>query len=91
MCKFVPLNLKTSDMIIKLFKTSKIFFAAIAWCACVRGPKNGELKEVEYLKAGRKTGSIMTEHRQKSLTPDEVLKEFKEGNNRFKNGDITLR
>jgi carbonic anhydrase len=42
-------------------------------------------------KAPHALNHVMTKAEQETLTPDQVLQEFKEGNERFKNGNVTQR
>jgi carbonic anhydrase len=59
----------------------------LAW-ACHKGTKNEEVKSSQVAIANR---HVMTKAEQDSLTPEQVLQEFKDGNERFKNGNMTQR
>ncbi|MDN3677367.1 carbonic anhydrase family protein [Flavobacterium paronense] len=47
--------------------------------------------DLDYSKTTFINHSVLTKEQQQALTPDEVLKQFKEGNNRFRKNDITIR
>ena len=56
--------------------------------ACDSNSKNDEIKSS---KLGYQHRHVITKAEQDSLTPDQVLQEFKDGNERFKNGNLTQR
>ena len=63
-----------------------IFIAvAILFCGCK------SKADLDYSKATFTNQSVLTKEQQQALTPDEVLNQFKEGNSRFRNSDITIR
>ena len=77
---------------IKNQKMTKVKFNLVAFAlagqllvACNSGEKNKNLTQEI------KNRHVMTKAEQDSLTPDQVLQEFIEGNNRFKQGNITQR
>lgn len=47
--------------------------------------------DFHYSKSSYINHSVLTKEQQQALTPDEVLKQFKEGNERFKKSDVTIR
>ena len=47
--------------------------------------------DLEYSKATIINHSVHTKEQQQALTPDEVLKQFKEGNERFRKSEFTIR
>ncbi|WP_319799857.1 carbonic anhydrase family protein [Flavobacterium sp. N1994] len=46
---------------------------------------------LDYSKATIINHSVHTKEEQQAITPDEVLKQFKEGNERFRNSELTIR
>jgi len=47
--------------------------------------------DFDYKNATYINHSVLTKEQQQALTPDEVLKQFKSGNERFRNSDVTVR
>lgn len=67
-----------------------ILFQFITACNTSIENKNQE-EEIQPLIVPFNNKHIMTKAEQDSLTPDEVLQEFKDGNERFNSGNITQR
>jgi carbonic anhydrase len=68
---------------------TKRFLILIATTALLYGCKSKA--ELDYSKATFINHSVITKEQQQALTPDEVLKQFKEGNERFRKSDVTIR
>lgn len=76
-------------MIKETLKLTGILLVVQLFSACQPAAKkenNG--KSIDAALTGR---HVMTKAEQAALTPEQVLQEFKEGNQRFKNGNITQR
>jgi len=58
--------------------------------ACSPGSKKAN-ESMDSTKLNYQVRHVMTKAEQDSLTPDQVLQEFKDGNERFKNGNVTQR
>ena len=78
--------------------TKNIFQAAVFAIAlqllgaCNSGAKDGHLKEeAKASGVAAKHRHVMTKAEQDSLTPEQVLRELKEGNERFNSGNVTQR
>ena len=79
-------------MIKKLFKVTVIVIAAQMFSSCYTTTKNVRTqKETTSSFDVYKQRHVMTKTEQDSLTPEQVLLEFKEGNHRFNTGNVTKR
>jgi len=74
----------------KLLNSIAHVIAIQIFLACNSGTKKGK-EDVTSSNMVNKNRPVMTKAKQDSLTPKLVLQEFKEGNERFKNGNITQR
>lgn len=77
---------------IKLLSALMIF-ALIASCNCKDEAKNEkqEANKQEQITKAKIVEKVMTKEEQKKLTPDEVIKRFKDGNKRYMNSELTTR
>lgn len=71
-----------------IFQITTIALVVQLLVACDLDSKKEEIKSS---KLGYRHRHVITKAEQDSLTPDQVLQEFKDGNERFKNGNITQR
>jgi carbonic anhydrase len=78
-------------MAIKESSSGIPFFSILLNWAHALNTKTSNRRNLKAVKSNWNASHIMTKERQESLTPEEVLQEFKEGNQRYKNGNITLR
>lgn len=71
-------------------KNAIIFSVAIYFCSCT---ENSDTAKIEVQTDSNKIVArhIMTKESQAKLTPEEVLKDLMDGNQRFRNGNITQR
>ena len=75
-----------------LLKITIVFMTVALIVSC-----NSKLKyqkvdnDLKQVKLAYTSNHVMTKAEQDSITPEEVLKEFKNGNHRFKTGNATLR
>lgn len=86
----MALNKTLRKMIKIVFQIIAFVIAVQILAACDLGTKK-ENGGVKSSKLGSQHRHIMTKADQDALTPAHVLQEFKEGNERFKNGNITQR
>ncbi len=77
-------------MIMKIFNF--VILAATIQCftACITNTKKAN-GNITSLNVANKSRHVMTKAEQDALTPEQVLQEFKEGNERFRNGNVTQR
>jgi carbonic anhydrase len=79
---------------IKHFKTVLTLFAATLLFSCNEGVKTDALitesKDSTEMKM-QVVSHVMTKEEQAALTPDDVLQQFKDGNERFHSGNVTVR
>ena len=79
-------------MVKNLFYASAFAIALQLLSSCNAGIKNDKANEkVETTKVAFKHSHVLTEAERDSLTPEQVLQEFKDGNKRFNDGQITQR
>ena len=79
-------------MIKNLIKITAVAITVQAFIGCNPSTKNENPKtNAEIQKTTYKNRHVMTKAEQDSLTPDQVLQEFKDGNERFNSGNITQR
>ncbi len=62
-----------------------LFITTLLFCGCK------SKATLDYPKSSLINHSVLTKEQQQSLTPDDVLKQFKDGNERFRKSDYTLR
>ena len=70
--------------------TNTYFFLILFTCVILFGgckPK----ANLDYSKSTYINHPVLTKEQQQALTPDMVLKQFKEGNERFRKSDVTIR
>lgn len=63
-----------------------IFIAVMILCSGCKSKA-----DLDYSKATFINHTVLTKQEQQALTPDDVLKQFKEGNDRFKKSNVTSR
>jgi carbonic anhydrase len=68
---------------------TKSFLILIAATTLLCGCKSKA--DFDYSKSSYINHSLLTKEQQQALTPNEVLKQFKEGNDRFRKSDVTIR
>ena len=73
-----------------LFNLTALAVAIQVLVACNSDTKKGK-EDITSSNVVNKNRHVITKAEQDSLTPQQVLQEFKEGNNRFKNGTVTQR
>ena len=80
------------------FKVIAMLVMATVLFSCTEGAKKAETDTTNGISTTRiledtKNGDshVMTKEEQSKLTPDQVLQDFKDGNNRFHSGNTTLR
>ncbi len=71
-----------------IFKSALLFVSATLLWSCT--PKTEEAKEV-VTEEPALVKEVMTAEQQKALTPDQVLQQLKDGNARFRSGNMTQR
>ena len=77
-------------MIIRLIKIGSLFMNLFLIASCsIKIHSNKQDSNLDYL--ANISNHVMTKAEQESITPDEVLQEFKDGNNRFNSGNATIR
>ena len=79
-------------MINNLIKITLLAITVQTFISCNSSTKN-EIPQTtaETQKTNYKNSHVMTKAEQNSLTPDQVLQEFKDGNERFNSGNVTQR
>jgi carbonic anhydrase len=83
---------KTKEMIKKLFNIAVLIIAIQLLWGCNSGAKNRDADEtIKSSKATYENRHVTTKAEQDLLNPEQVLQEFKDGNERFKNGNMTQR
>ena len=86
------MDFKTTKMIKNLIKVTLLTITVQTFIGCNSNTKKGNPETVsETPKTIYERRHVMTKAEQDSLTPDKVLQEFIEGNERFNNGNITER
>ncbi|WP_435355392.1 carbonic anhydrase family protein [Emticicia sp. SJ17W-69] len=78
-------------MIQKLLTVSTIMVSLTHFWACDSSTKKSKAEVVNQSSSVKKNSHVMTKVEQDLLTPADVLQDFKDGNNRFKNGNTTQR
>lgn len=79
-------------MIKNLIKLTLISLTVQGFIGCNSGTKNeNDQTTAKIQKTTYKNRHVMTKSEQDSLTPDQVLQEFKDGNERFNSGNVTQR
>ena len=79
-------------MVKNLFYASAFVIALQLLSSCNAGIKNDKVNEkVKTSEVAFKHRHVLTKAERDSLTPEQVLQEFKDGNERFNNGQITQR
>lgn len=79
-------------MINNLIKITALAIIVQAFIGCNSSTKNENLQTIaETKKTTYKNRHVMTKAEQDSLTPEQVLQEFKDGNERFNSGNVTQR
>ncbi|MDX5420967.1 MAG: carbonic anhydrase [Hymenobacteraceae bacterium] len=71
-----------------------IYFAIYGCCLALASCRTGEQASGRTAGVNQQEGlieQVLTAEEQAALTPDEVLQSFKEGNQRFRNNDLTRR
>lgn len=63
-----------------------IVMLAITLCGGCKSQADFDFSKSSYI-----NHSVLTKEQQQALTPDEVLRQFKEGNERFRKNDVTIR
>lgn len=75
-----------------IIKFSIPFLLLIAFCACSSKINKADTSKKATVDEGVSMAMhLMTKSKQDSLTPDQVLQEFKDGNERFNSGKVTQR
>ena len=86
------MDFKTTNMIKNLIRVTLLTIAVQTFIGCNSNTKKGNSETVPVTpKTIHERRHMMTKAEQDSLTPDKVLQEFIEGNERFNNGNITER
>ena len=87
------LNKKTKKMMKNLIKVTILAIAVQAFIGCNSSTKNEnpQITTAETHKTTNMNSHVITKAEQDSLTPDQVLQEFKDGNERFNSGNVTQR
>ena len=74
------------------FKILVVAFIATAMVACNDGKPEDKTTEILVMEeTGGIVQEVLTQEERDALTPDDVLKSFKEGNKRFINNNLTAR
>lgn len=87
-------TIKSTGFIKKMAIWLLIVLTLFSFSSCLMGiPKNGTQKEFKLWLSENKQHShhLLNADEQKALTPDQVLKDFKDGNLRFKTTNVTHR
>jgi carbonic anhydrase len=80
------------NMQITKIKISSIAMALLLIGACQTGSQKETVKEVNNsVSPSSKIQHVLTKAEQEALTPEDVLRDFKEGNQRFRTGNLTQR
>ncbi len=77
-------------MINNVLKVTAFVITVQIFSACNSGNENAQ-KDTASSKVAYKNRHVMTKAEQDSLTPEQVLQEFKFGNERFNSGNVTQR
>jgi carbonic anhydrase len=76
----------------KTIKMTTVLVLVSFFVACKEAPVNEEVVETTIeAPETQPLDNVMTKEQQQKLTPDDVLKDFIDGNNRFHSGNITRR
>lgn len=78
-------------MIQKFIQLSMLLIAVQIFAGCASKTADTKAISNETQKTSSVIQHVMTEEEQKALTPEQVLKEFIGGNNRFNSGNVTQR
>ena len=90
--QFCNVKQKNKKMIKELFKVAALAITVQAFIGCNPSTKNENPQTTsETQKTTYKNLHVMTKAEQDSLTPGQVLQEFKDGNERFNSGNVTQR
>ena len=84
------LNKKNDKNLIKVI-ILVITVQAFIGCNLSTKNENSQITTAETQKTTNMNSHVMTKAEQDSLTPDQVLQEFKDGNERFNSGNVTQR
>lgn len=92
MLNFAASNNKIKQMIRNLFKTTALVIVIQLLSACNSNTnKENQKNEVKSSEIAYTNSHVMTKAEQDSLTPEQVLQQFKDGNERFNSGNHTQR
>ena len=84
--------LKKAKMMKNLIKFTVFVVTVQLFTGCILSTKNGSSQTIEETqKTNFRHSHVLTKTEQDSLTPDQVLQQFKDGNERFKTGNVTQR
>ena len=81
---------KKNDMTRQIIKITVVLFTLQALNAC-KSTSSNQNSQIATGESVHKYTHVMTKAERDSLTPSEVLQEFKDGNKRFNSGNLTLR
>ena len=85
-------QIKTKQGMKNLIKVTALAITVQAFISCNSGIKNEQPQTAaKTQKTTYIISHVMTKAEQDSLTPDQVLQEFKDGNERFNSGNVTQR